>query len=99
MLEDGHITSQEAEEARTHAACRRRRKMADVASADYFAEEVRRDLIRRYGEEALYKGGLVVYSTVDQPLQEIADQSLRTGLEVRSQAGLAWPGCANRSDR
>ena len=64
--------------------------MADVASADYFAEEVRRDLIRRYGEEALYKGGLVVYSTVDQPLQEIADQSLRTWRStIASRVGVA----------
>jgi penicillin-binding protein 1A len=81
MLEDGHITLQEAEEARNTPLVTRRGKMADVASADYFAEEVRRDLIRRYGEDALYKSGLVVYSTVDQRLQEIADQSLRNGLE------------------
>jgi penicillin-binding protein 1A len=81
MLEDGHITTEEAEEARNAPLVTRRGQMAELASADYFAEEVRRDLIRRYGEDALYKGGLVVYATVDQRLQEIADKTLRRGLE------------------
>ncbi len=81
MLDDGHLTEQEAEEARNAPLVARRGKMAELASADYFAEEVRRDLIRRYGEDALYKSGLVVYSTVDQRLQEIADETLRRGLQ------------------
>ena len=81
MSEDGHITPEEAREARDAPLVTRRGQMVELASADYFAEEVRRNLIRRYGEDALYKGGLVVYATVDQRLQEIADKTLRRGLE------------------
>ena len=53
---------------------------AETVTADYFAEEVRRELIARFGEDALYKGGLSVRSTVDPQLQAIADHSLRAGL-------------------
>ena len=81
MFEDGHINAEEAQQAHNTPLVPRRGKMTELASADYFAEEVRRDLIRRYGEDALYKRGLVVYSTVDQRLQEIADKTLRRGLE------------------
>ncbi|MBK8210586.1 MAG: hypothetical protein IPK78_12120 [Rhodospirillales bacterium] len=39
-------------------------------------------MIRRYGEAALYKGGLVVHATIDPRMQEIADAALRRGLEA-----------------
>ncbi len=42
--------------------------------ADYFAEEVRRELMQRFGEDGLYKKGLTVKATVDPHLQEIADR-------------------------
>ena len=48
--------------------------------APYFAEEVRRELSARYGEDSLYKGGLVVRTSVDPKLQKIAEQALRDGL-------------------
>lgn len=53
--------------------------------APYFSEEVRRELLKHYGEEELYQGGLVVRSTVDARLQEIAQHSLRAGLEAYDQ--------------
>ena len=50
--------------------------------ADYFAEEVRRELIKNpeIGENGLYKGGLYVRSTLNPKFQEIADRVLRAGL-------------------
>lgn len=82
MLEDGVITADEAAEARAAPLATQRRQLAEPVHADYFAEEVRRELIRRYGESALYKGGLVVHATIDPRLQEIADAALRRGLET-----------------
>ena len=49
-------------------------------TADYFAEEVRRELSAKYGEAQLYKGGLSVRATLDPRLQKIADPVLRKGL-------------------
>ena len=39
--------------------------------ADYFAEEVRRELFARYGEAGLYKGGLSVRTTLDPRLHRL----------------------------
>ena len=80
MLEDEHTTSEEAVLAMAEPIEVRRRGQAAVAEADYFAEEVRRDLVRMYGGGRLYRGGLSVRATVDPRLQEIADQALRAGL-------------------
>jgi penicillin-binding protein 1A len=82
MLEDGHITAEQAAEARAAPLTLRRRAASDVVRADYFAEEIRRELVERFGESALYRGGMAVRSTVDSRLQTIADRVLRKGLET-----------------
>jgi penicillin-binding protein 1A len=48
--------------------------------APYFAEEVRRELAERYGDNTLYQGGLSVRTTLDPRLQRIAQRELRKGL-------------------
>ena len=45
-------------------------------AAEYFAEEVRRELYDRYGEKKLYEGGLSVRTTLDPKLQMIARKAL-----------------------
>jgi penicillin-binding protein 1A len=81
MLEDGYVSADEALMAgREPIVVRDRNETATVRHADYFAETIRRDLAQRYGEEALYKGGLSVRTSLDPRLQEVADQSLRDGL-------------------
>ncbi len=82
MLEDGYITEQEAREARAEPLTVQRRSETEVVSANYFAEEIRRELAARFGQKALYEGGLVVRATVDPRLQAIADGALRDGLEA-----------------
>src|SRR4051812_38201678 len=58
----------------------------------YFMEEVRRELIKQFGESAdngpnsLYAGGLWVRSSMDPKLQDTAAQALRDGL-VRFDGG------------
>ena len=80
MAEDGYITQAQAEAAKTEPIALHARSEALVASAGYFSEEVRRELVGRFGEQALYSGGLSVRSTVDPHLQTIADQALRDGI-------------------
>ena len=61
----------------------------------YFMEEVRRELIKLYGQDAkdgpnsLYSGGLWVRSSMDPKLQDAAAQSLRDGL-VRFDGSRGW---------
>lgn len=82
MAEDGHITAEEAAAAKAEPLVVRERDATETVTADYFAEELRRALVARFGEDALYKGGLSVRSTVDPRLQEIADRALRAGLQA-----------------
>ncbi len=80
MAEDGLISVAEAQAAKAEPLVVHQRADTETASADYFAEELRRELVSRFGEDALYKGGLSVRSTVDPTLQSIADEALRAGL-------------------
>jgi penicillin-binding protein 1A len=80
MLEDGAITEVEAAAARAEPLSARARNNTDGVRADYFAEEVRRELLARYGEDQLYRGGLYVRTTLEPRLQDIADRALQRGL-------------------
>ncbi|GAO40836.1 putative penicillin-binding protein [Sphingomonas changbaiensis NBRC 104936] len=67
------------------------------ANAGYFLEEVRRELIDRFGENAeagpnsLYAGGLWVRTSLDPRLQQLSETALRDGL-VRYDRGKGWHG-------
>ena len=80
MLSDGYITPESAEAAKNAPLIVRKRSGAAVAQADYFVEEVRRELTDRYGDKRLYGGGLSVRTTLDPRLQKNAEKSLRDGL-------------------
>jgi penicillin-binding protein 1A len=61
----------------------------------YFVEEVRRQLVARYGEEAdrgpngVYTGGLWVRTSMDLEMQAAAEEALRAGL-ARYERGRGW---------
>ncbi|MFM2045762.1 MAG: putative penicillin-binding protein (PBPa) (PBP1a) MrcA, partial [Pseudomonadota bacterium] len=80
MLEDGYITPEEAEAARAEPLEFRAARGIQMVEADYFVEEVRRELLAVYGEQKLYGGGLSVRTTLNPDLQEIARRELRNGL-------------------
>jgi penicillin-binding protein 1A len=52
------------------------------APGAYYAEEIRRALISRYGEETLYSGGMRVEIAMQPRLQAAAEAALRNGLEA-----------------
>ena len=53
---------------------------ARLAASEFFAEEVRRDIIDLFGEDKLYGGGLSVRTTLDPRLQKIARKTYVEGL-------------------
>ncbi|MEE8350985.1 MAG: penicillin-binding protein 1A [Rhodospirillales bacterium] len=95
MQADGAISDYQAPRAKEAPLVVRKRSATEYVSADYFAEEVRRELVTRYGEEALYKGGLFVRTTIDPRLQAIADKVLRQGLETYDRRH-GWRGPLSR---
>ena len=71
--------------------------MPQLFAADYFAEEVRRELGQMYGEKTLYEGGLSVRTSLDPKLQVMARKALMDGLvEFDRQRG--WRGPVKHID-
>lgn len=80
MMDEGYIDRSTAEQAIEERLVVVPRSATQVVQADYYLEEVRRELVERFGERGLYEGGLSVRTTLDPKMQSIADQALRKGL-------------------
>jgi penicillin-binding protein 1A len=80
MAKTGAITEAEARQALAEPIVLRKRDETQVFSAPYFTEEVRRELLQRFGEDTVYKAGLSVRTSLDPTLQLYADKALRDGL-------------------
>ncbi len=55
-------------------------KKKPIFSSDYYLEEIRKQIIKSYGEDFLYAGGLSVRTSLDTSTQSIADLALKSGL-------------------
>jgi penicillin-binding protein 1A len=93
MADDHAITAAQATEAKaTPLVISPFRRPDSIVGADYFAEEVRRQLIERFGAEQTTQGGLSVQTTLDPVLQVAADRALRDGLVRYDQRRGGWRG-------
>lgn len=97
MAKDGHITRAQAAAAKARPLGLVKEHVSRSADAGYFFEEVRRELIARYGEtsadgpDSVYDGGLWIRTSLDTQLQNAARQALRAGL-VRYHGNRGWSG-------
>ncbi len=81
MVKNGFVTFEEGEKAKDQPlGVNPRPKGSYLFASDYFTEEVRRQIIQRYGEDALYEGGLSIRTTLDPKLQVAARRALMKGL-------------------
>ncbi|RUY16551.1 penicillin-binding protein, partial [Mesorhizobium sp. M7A.F.Ca.CA.001.13.2.1] len=81
MVENGYVTREEGNKAKAEPlGVTPRRSGTYLFAGEYFTEEVRRQIIARYGENALYEGGLSVRTTLDPKIQLIARKSMQNGL-------------------
>ncbi len=80
MAENGVISALDARRASGRALLMRRSDPTRILEAGFFAEEVRRELVQKYGGNRLYEDGLSVRTTLEPALQTIADSELRAGL-------------------
>ncbi len=92
MREDGHITKEDAEAAQKEPLQMRMRDEAETVKANYFAEEVRRQLVAQFGEQTVLEGGLAVKTSLDSRLQDIATKTLRQGLVDFDRRERGWRG-------
>jgi penicillin-binding protein 1A len=92
MLEEGYITGQQFKEALAVKLDIRKKTENTFEKAPYFTEYVRRRLLKTYGRERLYKGGLKVYTTVNLKIQQAAREALKKGLaELDKREGYRGP--------
>lgn len=55
-------------------------KYADSRTGSYFLDALINRLIKKYGEEVVFHGGIKVFSTIDSKLQAAAEESMENGL-------------------
>ncbi|MBD8064714.1 penicillin-binding protein 1A [Devosia sp. PTR5] len=81
MVENGYVTPEDGDKAKEEPLnVIPRAAGSQLYSAEYFTEEVRRELAKLYGEDQLYGGGLSVRTTLEPRLQEYARRALMDGL-------------------
>jgi penicillin-binding protein 1A len=96
LLENGWIKQAEADQARKDPlTITNHSNAAHTFAGEYFAEEVRRDLLDSYGEKKLYEGGLSVRTTLDPKMQIMARKTMAAGL-VNFDERQGWRGAVGK---
>lgn len=98
MVDNGYVEQKEADAAKAKPlGLVSQRSFISPVDAGYFMEEVRRQLIADFGEQAedgpnsVYAGGLWVRTSLDPVQQEAATNALRAGL-LRYHGSRGWSG-------
>jgi 1A family penicillin-binding protein len=73
MVTSGAITAKQADAAKAEPVHLKSALGRDDPYGAWFKEEVRRQLIARFGLDRVYEGGLKVYTTVDMVMQQAAE--------------------------
>ena len=79
MKEEGYITQQQVDEAYQQPLYLTSVRQEQYTN-NYFLEYVKKHLEEKYGVEALYNGGLKVYTTLNKKMQLAAVNALKEGL-------------------
>jgi len=98
MVADGVVTAADGAKAKAEPLGVNPRVLSpNTYVAGFFAEDVRRELLERYGEKKLYEGGLSVRSTLDPKMQAMTRKALVDGL-VRFDEAHGFRGAMNHID-
>lgn len=92
LLDNGTIDSAAFERARQTTVSLQNGLRIDEPTGQYFKEQVRRELVDRFGWEAVYQGGLKVYSTIDMTMQEAAEEAVAEQLKALDARRARLPG-------
>jgi 1A family penicillin-binding protein len=82
MLDSGAIDRAAWQHARAARVVLRDGLRARESSGQYFKEQVRQELVDRFGWQRVYQGGLRVFSTIDMATQESAEASVAQSLKA-----------------
>jgi len=97
MADDGYITPDEARQAMDVPVHMNPGKTQNFAEGQYFAEEVRRFVVDKYGDESINLGGLTIRTSLKPDLQKYATTALQDGLIAYDQRH-GWRGPVDHTD-
>jgi penicillin-binding protein 1A len=99
MADDHVITAAQAASAKAEAIVPSEfHRPPPIPGADWFTEEVRRQLIAQFGQDATTEGGLMVRTSLDPVLQAEADHAVRDGLMAYDRRLGGWRGPVTHLD-
>lgn len=82
MEKDGYINKEQLKKAlQSKIELKKRIKSDDYFNYGAFVEEVRKNVVNKFGEESLMRDGLVITSTIDPFIQNSLNKALKDGLE------------------
>jgi penicillin-binding protein 1A len=97
MVETGSITAAAGKAAQAEPLGPDAYKRPEtVPGSGWFATEVRRQLIERFGQDQASQGGLIVHTSMVPDLQHEADAALRHGLMAYDRSHGGWRGPVGR---
>ena len=69
----------------------------ELSDADYFYEEIRKELFKKFGKDKLYSEGLIIKTALDSSIQKSANLSLIEGL-IRYEKKQGWNGLIDNTN-
>ena len=81
LLENKYIDENEYKQIVKQKINLKKRKKIFIEDAKYYVQDVRKQVIDKYGYDEVYKKGLIIKTPIDLKIQKIATEALRNGLE------------------
>jgi 1A family penicillin-binding protein len=90
MFESGAIDRAAWQSARATKVTLHDTLRADEPHGQYFKEQVRLELVDRFGWQRVYQGGLRVFTTIDMPMQLAAESAVSEQIQTIEERRAAW---------
>ena len=91
LLENNYINKKKFDKFYNSKILLKKRKKIFLEDTRYYVEDIRKDVIDKFGFEKVYKQGLNINTPINLELQKIATQSLRKGL-IKYDKRKGWRG-------
>ena len=99
MADDRDITAAQAASAKAQPILPTEfQRPAPIRGAEWFTEEVRRQLIAKFGNDMTTEGGLMVHTSLDPRLQDEAENAVHDGLMAYDRRRGGWRGPVSHLD-
>lgn len=85
MVNEGYISRERAEKAKAEPVrlVGLKQNTGDGEHAPYFVRYVREKVIKMFGSDAVYKGGLKIYTTLDYNMQKAAETAVAAAIDPK----------------